>query len=193
MSWSLRRDATDGGESIACAGVVVATGTVPVAGIAKASGLACAKGVLVDAQMRTSDPAILAIGECAEYAGATWGTTASAGAMAFMGMDLGSADQPEHIPYAQAGYVVVAYLVGARLTRAQVVMLNLNYTIWSLFLLACGGNLIANGMTWENAAKTPEAPVLFVPQAIYFHYCIGILLLITSLWFMWSVRHTKTD
>jgi len=92
-----------------------------------------------------------------------------------------------------SGYVVVAYLVGARLTRAQVVMLNLNYTIWSLFLLACGGNLIANGMTWENAAKTPEAPVLFVPQAIYFHYCIGILLLITSLWFMWSVRHTKTD
>ncbi|MFO7903611.1 MAG: HEAT repeat domain-containing protein [Planctomycetota bacterium] len=34
---------------------------------------------------------------------------ASAGAVPFTGMELGAADQPEHIPYAEAGFVVVAY------------------------------------------------------------------------------------
>jgi len=92
-----------------------------------------------------------------------------------------------------SGYVVVAYLVGAKLTSTQVVMLNLNYTIWWLFLLASTGNSIANGLTWGKAASTLGEPVVFVPQAMYLHYCIGMMLLITSLWFMWSVRHTKTD
>jgi 3-phenylpropionate/trans-cinnamate dioxygenase ferredoxin reductase component len=45
--------------------VLVGIGAVPNVGLAEAAGLACRDGILVDALMQTSDPAILAIGDCA--------------------------------------------------------------------------------------------------------------------------------
>ncbi len=45
--------------------LVLGVGAVPETALAQAAGLDCGNGVLVDASMRTSDPAILAIGDCA--------------------------------------------------------------------------------------------------------------------------------
>ncbi len=53
--------------------VVTAVGIRPETMLATASGLACDRGVLVDPHMTTSDPDIVAIGECIEYAGQTYG------------------------------------------------------------------------------------------------------------------------
>jgi len=58
--------------------VVMAVGVRPNVALAKAAGLEVARGIVVDAAMRSSDPTVLAIGECAEHAGRTIGLVAPA-------------------------------------------------------------------------------------------------------------------
>ncbi len=53
--------------------VVCAVGVRPNADLGKAAGLDAKRGLLVDDQMRTSDPDIFAIGECCEHRGNTYG------------------------------------------------------------------------------------------------------------------------
>ncbi|EWY39390.1 nitrite reductase [Skermanella stibiiresistens SB22] len=56
--------------------VVMAVGIRPNTALAKAAGLAVERGVVVDDHMVTSDPAILAVGECVQHRGATYGLVA---------------------------------------------------------------------------------------------------------------------
>lgn len=49
--------------------VVVACGITPNSEVAQAAGLLVDRGVVVDAQMRTSDPHVFAVGECAQFKG----------------------------------------------------------------------------------------------------------------------------
>jgi nitrite reductase (NADH) large subunit len=56
--------------------VVMAAGIRPNAGIGKAAGLDTKRGILVDDGMRTSDPDIFALGECAEIGGEVYGLVA---------------------------------------------------------------------------------------------------------------------
>lgn len=58
--------------------VVMAVGIRPQATLAKAVGLSVNRGILVDDAMRTEDPAIYAIGECAEHRGRCVGLVAPA-------------------------------------------------------------------------------------------------------------------
>jgi 3-phenylpropionate/trans-cinnamate dioxygenase ferredoxin reductase component len=51
------------GETVPADGVLVGIGAIPNAELAEAAGLECAGGVVVDEAARTSDPAILAIGD----------------------------------------------------------------------------------------------------------------------------------
>ena len=60
---------TDGGRFTADL-VVVGTGSMPDTALVAAAGLATSDGVIVDAQCRTSDPAIFAAGDCARFQGA---------------------------------------------------------------------------------------------------------------------------
>jgi nitrite reductase (NADH) large subunit len=53
--------------------VVMAAGVRPDIALAAAAGLACGRGILVDDALRTSDPFIHAIGECAEHRGLNYG------------------------------------------------------------------------------------------------------------------------
>jgi len=53
--------------------VVMAVGIRPNTALAKAAGLVVNRGVVVDDEMATSDPAILAVGECVEHRGACYG------------------------------------------------------------------------------------------------------------------------
>lgn len=53
--------------------LVCAVGVKPCIGLAKMAGLACNRGILVDDTMRTSDPDVFAIGECAEHRGVAYG------------------------------------------------------------------------------------------------------------------------
>ncbi len=56
--------------------VVFAIGVRPNIALARDAGLAVGRGVVVDDWMTTSDPAVSAIGECAEHRGATYGLVA---------------------------------------------------------------------------------------------------------------------
>ena len=47
--------------------LLLAIGAEPNAELAEAAGLVCDKGIVVDAHMRTSDPQILALGDCAQF------------------------------------------------------------------------------------------------------------------------------
>ena len=66
------------GKRIACDAVVYAIGTRPNVELATAAGLDVGQGIRVDDRLRTSDEAIFAIGEVAEWRGRRFGITAAA-------------------------------------------------------------------------------------------------------------------
>ncbi|MBA2896069.1 FAD-dependent oxidoreductase [Nonomuraea soli] len=57
---------------------VLACGVRPLTRLAQDAGLEVRRGVVVDDEMRTDDPSIFAIGECAEHAGTVYGLVAPA-------------------------------------------------------------------------------------------------------------------
>ncbi|HAC60430.1 MAG TPA: nitrite reductase large subunit, partial [Rhodobiaceae bacterium] len=56
--------------------VVMAAGIRPNIALARDAGLDCNRGIVVDDYMQTSDPAILAVGECVEHRGQVYGLVA---------------------------------------------------------------------------------------------------------------------
>ena len=56
--------------------VVMAVGIRPATALAKAAGVTCERGIVVDDNMVTSDPAVLAVGECVQHRGACYGLVA---------------------------------------------------------------------------------------------------------------------
>jgi len=61
------------GEEVPCDSVVICTGIRANFEMARDAGLAVGRGVKVNAQMRTTDPDIYAVGECAEFDGHIFG------------------------------------------------------------------------------------------------------------------------
>ncbi len=64
------------GEIIACDTVIVAVGIVPELRLARDAGIAVGRGIRVDDNMRTSDPDVLALGECCEHREQVFGLVA---------------------------------------------------------------------------------------------------------------------
>ena len=64
------------GREIRCDLVVMAVGIRPSTALARAAGLDVERGILVDDHMVTSDPAILAVGECVQHRGQCYGLVA---------------------------------------------------------------------------------------------------------------------
>ncbi len=64
------------GVVLPCNLLVMAVGIRPSSALAVAAGLTVGRGVVVDDQMQTSDPAVFAIGECAEHRGVAYGLVA---------------------------------------------------------------------------------------------------------------------
>jgi 3-phenylpropionate/trans-cinnamate dioxygenase ferredoxin reductase subunit len=63
----------DSAETLACDVLLVCTGIRPETRLAQEAGLACEDGVLVDSSLRSSNPAILALGDCARIPSARYG------------------------------------------------------------------------------------------------------------------------
>ncbi|GAA5067236.1 FAD-dependent oxidoreductase [Thermocatellispora tengchongensis] len=68
--------------------VIMACGVRPLAGLARDAGLEVERGVVVDDELRTDDPSIYAIGECAQHAGTVYGLVAPAWEQAAIVADL---------------------------------------------------------------------------------------------------------
>jgi nitrite reductase (NADH) large subunit len=56
--------------------VVISAGIRPNAELARECGIACEKAIVVDDQLRTSDPAVFGVGECVQHNGAIYGLVA---------------------------------------------------------------------------------------------------------------------
>lgn len=74
----LREVVLDDGSVLPADLLVVSCGTRPDTGLAEQAGLDIGHGVVVDDRMRTSDPSIYAIGDCAEHRGTVYGLVAPA-------------------------------------------------------------------------------------------------------------------
>lgn len=68
----------DDGTTLPTAAVLVCTGVTPEATLARSAGLLVRRGVVVDDRLRTSDPHIHAVGDCAEHGGDVPGRIAPA-------------------------------------------------------------------------------------------------------------------
>jgi len=64
------------GATIACDMVVIAAGIRPNAELAATSGFAVERAIVVDDQMRTDDPDVFAVGECAQHRNQVYGLVA---------------------------------------------------------------------------------------------------------------------
>lgn len=64
------------GSEVAADLVVMAAGIVPDIALAKAAGLVCERGLVVDDALCTSDPAVFAVGECAQHRKICYGLVA---------------------------------------------------------------------------------------------------------------------
>jgi len=68
--------------------VVLACGVRPITKLAAEAGLEVRRGVVVDDELRTDDPSIFAIGECAEHDGMVYGLVAPAWEQASVAADV---------------------------------------------------------------------------------------------------------
>ncbi len=98
----------DGGTRVPARIVVMAVGIRPHAELARGAGLAVNRGVLVDDAMRTDDPAIWAIGECAEHAGQCVGLVAPSFAQAEVAAAAILGREARYIPVSDATALKVA-------------------------------------------------------------------------------------
>jgi hypothetical protein len=97
-----------------------------------------------------------------------------------------------------SGYLITAYVVGARLTRLQVSVINTLFCLWTVGILGGYINTVSDTMDLEQAIRgvgaTPQAGRIsdstFAAYSFAIVQAVGI---IVSLIFMWSVRHPRAD
>ncbi|MEW2067741.1 FAD-dependent oxidoreductase [Streptomyces sp. NPDC007346] len=77
-AWTGDRLALDDGSSVPADLLIVCAGVVPETSLARDAGLRVGRGVVVDEYLRTSDPRIHALGDCAEVGGEVSGLIAPA-------------------------------------------------------------------------------------------------------------------
>ena len=94
-----------------------------------------------------------------------------------------------------SGYLIIAYLVGAKLTRLQVWIVTTLF-IWSsasvsLWFAAWWGRALEFAL--EAKKLNPERQVDNSPEALLVFTLMLWGGIVASLFFMWSVRHPKTE
>ena len=93
----LRRVHLTNGEVLAADLLVLSTGTVPNTQLAEAAGIDVDRGILVDADLTTSDPHVHAIGDCAQPPGGATGLVAQGWEQARRLADLLTGRDPETV------------------------------------------------------------------------------------------------
>jgi hypothetical protein len=93
-----------------------------------------------------------------------------------------------------SSYLVVAYTIGPKFTRLQVSALNVIYSIWLLFLASTGSmNLYRARAHIIESLELVQQDFPLPPYVVHVRLTVTLLLWLTSLWFMWSMRHPKAE
>ena len=95
------------------------------------------------------------------------------------------------------GYLLVAYFIGANLSKIQVSILNVLYvaSISATIFQMTTGAFVAIGFLnrFLEISGNEETVTAINPNYIGFGVALNLALIITSLYFMWSVRHPRTE
>ena len=89
------------------------------------------------------------------------------------------------------GYLIVAYFVGAQLTKVQAGILTTLYLFW-LVRLVFAFNLISTfAQTTLDEMKNISPDFSPVIPSVWGMYSLLLCLTLGSLYFMWTIRHPK--
>lgn len=151
----------DDGSEIACDAVLVAIGVVPRTELAAAAGLAVDNGIVVDATLRTADPAIFAAGDACSFAHdlfggqvrlESWKNAEDQGPIAARNM-LGGADAANTAPWMWSDqYELTIQIAGLPDRGARIVERRLDPDSVILFHLADDGRLVAASGVGPNGS-----------------------------------------
>jgi hypothetical protein len=95
------------------------------------------------------------------------------------------------------GYLIVAYFVGANLTRAQSIALTLLYLFFMILnraqfvVIMLGGQNLLKGLMEINPNAMPQP--LWSDAGIVVTEVIVAAMIAASLYFMWSMRHPNPE
>jgi len=97
-----------------------------------------------------------------------------------------------------SGYLITAYVVGARLTRLQVTVINTLFCLWTLGIFGGYINTVSDTIDLEQAIRGVGATLMTgsISDSTFAAYSFAIVQavgIIVSLIFMWSVRHPRAD
>jgi hypothetical protein len=97
-----------------------------------------------------------------------------------------------------SGYLLAAFIVGARLTRLQVFVVNSLFIMWTSGLLmgwssALGAILDLDAAIRQLELQTVGSNIDQSAASAYLFSIVQIVGILASLIFMWSVRHPKTE
>jgi hypothetical protein len=96
-----------------------------------------------------------------------------------------------------SAYLLVAYFAGAKLSRAQVLIVS-GLTVWfaaiAIFQISINLRSLAEFNTYDVEEYGANADLLISSIVVRWAIVSGcIASLVASLFFMWSVRHPKTE
>ena len=93
------------------------------------------------------------------------------------------------------GYLIVAYFVGANLTRVQTAILNTLYLAWQARISAMLYGIYANAavLLEEMAETSPDTTGALTVPSLTPTYVLLAGVTLASLYFMWSIRHPKKE
>lgn len=94
-------------------------------------------------------------------------------------------------------YLATSYVVGNRLTTAQMLIISALYVIWSLGLINVQYTQILAVSGFQRELSAMGGSTLLIEQntqvATWSFIGVQVSGMLASLYFMWSVRHPKTE
>jgi len=95
-----------------------------------------------------------------------------------------------------SGYLIVAWVVGARLSTIQVSVINGLFVVWIVsitqgYVSAASAVVELEKAISQIASASPDSIDTY--SGTYAFAVVQILGLVASLFFMWNVRHPKTE
>ena len=95
------------------------------------------------------------------------------------------------------GYIVAAYLIGANLSRRQVWIFTTLYIMWQVWMIMIMiGRSVLTAQFAENLRElvdTTTPLTTTIPVFIVTSSALLAAALFASLYFMWSIRHPRTE
>jgi hypothetical protein len=93
-----------------------------------------------------------------------------------------------------SGYLVVAFIIGVKLTRAQTIFMSIGFMVFQVFCI--WGTFTYWNMGYIAAATLKSALPEILPIELNPAYLAGILQfggVVGALKFMWDIRHPKAE